>query len=419
MISTFLSSSLARKSIKQNYSPPSLEVLSLMQEYRGMTNDAIRIGIANNNLSNLKKLSQLTYKELKHYKDIPSCYKLCAISKAAGILASRKKSIWRGYPTRDPYVKRPLLVSCYRFKIVNGKLRIPLAKRKYEFIPLNNHTLKILESDKTLNVRSFTLTQTSLSLCIAKQVPEISHDEIHSVIGIDRNLRNLSIGNRSLVTYYDMTKIVKIGENTKDIVESFKRNDVRIRRKIASKYGRRRKARIGTILNMISKDVVERALVTQSAIIFEDIRFIRSMYRKGNFQGRHFRHQMNNNWQYGEIKRQTEYKARWEGVPVIHLTKSETRGTSSNCYICGERLQSNRDRKRQLWCWKCGKWFDRDLVAIMNISHRGWVRFAQSHNVKGIGREAVVSEHERRDEPLIRIVDPMKLCQREKGKDLV
>jgi hypothetical protein len=54
-----------------------------MQEYRGMTNDAIRIGIANNNLSNLKKLSKLTYKEFKvRYRNVPSCYKLCAISKA-------------------------------------------------------------------------------------------------------------------------------------------------------------------------------------------------------------------------------------------------------------------------------------------------------------------------------------------------
>ena len=128
---------------------------------------------------------------------------------------------------------------------------------------------------------------------------------------------------------------------------------------------------------------------------------------------------MNNNWPYNEIKRQTEYKAQWRGVPVIHLTKSETRGTSSNCYICGELLQSSRDKKRQLWCKKCERWFDRDLVAIMNISHRGWVRFAQSQH-KGIGDEAVVSERERRDEePLIRIVDPMKLCQRGKGRDLV
>jgi putative transposase len=361
-----------------------------MQEYRGMTNDAIRIGIANNNLSNLKKLSKLTYKEFKvRYRNVPSCYKLCAISKAAGILTSRKKSINRGYPTKDPYVKRSLLVSCYGIKITaDGKLRIPIAHRKYEFISLNKHTQKILESDKSLVVRSFTLTEKSLSLCIMKEVPEIV--DIKSAIGIDRNLRNLCVGNQSKVTYYDMSKVVEIGETTKDIVRSFKRNDVRVRQGIASKYGRRRKARIGNILNKISKDVVERAFENKQAIIFEDIRYIRSMYRRGNYQGKRYRRQMNNNWQYGEIKRQTEYKAQRMGVPVIHLTKSDTRGTSSNCYICGELLQSSRDKPRQLWCRKCKRWFDRDLVGVMNISYRGWVRFAQSHNLlKGAGREAM------------------------------
>jgi hypothetical protein len=63
----------------------------LIQEYRKMTNDAIQIGLANN-VSAMKRLSILSYKVLKRY-DVPSCYRLCAISKAAGILASRKKSI--------------------------------------------------------------------------------------------------------------------------------------------------------------------------------------------------------------------------------------------------------------------------------------------------------------------------------------
>jgi hypothetical protein len=110
---------LPRKSIKQSYTP-SKQVLSLMQDYRQMTNDAIRIGLANNNLSKMKRLCYLSYKELRRYGDVPSGYKLCAISKAAEILASRKKSIKRRYPTRNPYVKRLLFISCYSFKIVNG-----------------------------------------------------------------------------------------------------------------------------------------------------------------------------------------------------------------------------------------------------------------------------------------------------------
>jgi putative transposase len=401
---------LARKSIKQSYSP-SPQVLSLMQEYRRMTNDAIRIGIANDNLSNMKKLCTLSYKELKiRYRNVPSCYKLCAISKAAGILASKKKSIKRGYPTKDPYVKRPLLVSCYQFRILNGKLRFPITNnKKYEFIPLNNHILKILQSDKSLVVRSITLTRTSLSLCVAKEVPEIPINEVKSTIGIDRNLRNLAVGHNSGIIYYDMSRIVKIGETTKDIVGSFKRNDARIRIAIASKYGRRKKQRIRDLLNKISKDVVERALERKSAIIFEDIDNIRSMYQKGNFQGRNYRRQMNNNWQFGEIKRQIEYKAQWAGIPVIHLTKSETGGTSSICYICGERLQSSREKNRQLWCKKCRKWFDRDLIAVINISRRGWLRLSQS---KGIGSETM-NGNPQTTMAILR-VDPMKLAHQPK-----
>ena len=54
-----------RKSIKQSYSP-SIEVLSLMQDFRQMTNDCIRIGVANS-VSSMKRLSMLAYKELKRY----------------------------------------------------------------------------------------------------------------------------------------------------------------------------------------------------------------------------------------------------------------------------------------------------------------------------------------------------------------
>ena len=82
-----------------------------------------------------------------------------------------------------------------------------------------------------------------------------------------------------------------------------------------------------------------------------------------------------------EIKRQIEYKAAWNGVPVIQLTKGETRHTSKDCPACGERLQVDRYsrvHRRELWCKTCGKWRDRDVVAVMNISHKGWLRFRQS-----------------------------------------
>jgi hypothetical protein len=112
---------------------------------------------------------------------------------------------------------------------------------------------------------------------------------------------------------------------------------------------------------------------------------------------------MNNNWALRRNQKTRGIQSSIVGIPVIQLTKSETRGTSSVCYVCRERLQSSREKPRQLWCKKCEKWYDRDLVAVMNISHKGWMRFVHS---KGIGGEAVNGDPTTAAIPR---VDPMKL----------
>jgi len=94
-----------------------------------MVNDCIEIGMACN-VSSLKALSSRAYHELVGYA-MPSYYKLCAISRAAGILASRKKSLQRGMPTKSPYSVKYQLVSCYGFKLGDNTLWIPLGNRKF------------------------------------------------------------------------------------------------------------------------------------------------------------------------------------------------------------------------------------------------------------------------------------------------
>jgi transposase len=85
-----------------------------------------------------------------------------------------------------------------------------------------------------------------------------------------------------------------------------------------------------------------------------------------------------NQWSFGEAQRQIEYKVRWVGLPVIRLSRRETRGSSVSCPRCGERLQSDKRLERKLWCGKCRVVMDRDMVAVVNLSRRGRVRFARS-----------------------------------------
>jgi putative transposase len=113
---------MAVKSVWQ-YFQPSREIIVLLDIFKKMVNDSVRIGLAND-ASSLRRLSLLSYNQLAGY-DSPSCYKLCAISRAAGILASRKKSLKRGFSTRQPHSVKPFLVSCYSFKVKNKVLEIP------------------------------------------------------------------------------------------------------------------------------------------------------------------------------------------------------------------------------------------------------------------------------------------------------
>jgi putative transposase len=410
---------LARKSIQQRFHPGA-RLLAQMECFRLMTNDCIRIGLefeiktagANNGqTASMKRLSLMSYGELRKRYGGYSQYALCAISRAAGILSARRKSVKRGVHSRNPYISKPGLASCYGFKIENGNLVIHIDAEILESIPLNSHTKSLL-SDPTLKVRSFTLTTESLSLCVTKDIKEMDRAEITGSVGVDRNLRNLTVGNATSLTYYDMTEAVGIAETTRDIIRSFKRADLRIRQQLASKYGKRRSDRTKQFLNLVSKRVVKDAKARRQAIVFEDIRGIRKLYRRGNGQGRSSRGRMNS-WPFHEIKRQIEYKAAWEGIPVITLTRRETRGTTTDCPRCGERLQvpiqGDEGHYRQLWCEICKRWRDRDLVAVLNISRRGWSRFDHSSNKEGEAGETVKGNAEHEGEPLILRVDASKL----------
>lgn len=148
---------------------PISQIVKLMETFRQMVNQCIRIDLDNDD-SALRKLSSLAYPQLANY-DTVSYYKLCAISRAAGILANRKKSIRRGLKPRNPFAKRPLLISCYGFKLIDDVLNVPLGNKQYFDISLNRYVRDVV-SDASLRIRSFTVTSDSVSICISKELAE-------------------------------------------------------------------------------------------------------------------------------------------------------------------------------------------------------------------------------------------------------
>lgn len=153
----------------------------------------------------------------------------------------------------------------------------------------------------------------------------------------------------------------------------FKRNDSRISRKIAGKYGLIQANRTKWLLHNASKKLIIHANTHRLSIVLENIKGIRRLYRKGNGQGPYYRGRLNS-WSFYELGRQISYKASWEGLPVIHVNPE---GTSSKCSICGDHMtvfskQSNRMHR----CPSCGCYIDRDVNAARNILSATGLRFS-------------------------------------------
>ena len=148
----------------------------------------------------------------------------------------------------------------------------------------------------------------------------------------------------------------------------------------------------------MSKRIVDEAKTRRYGIVMEKLTGVRRLYQKGNGQSRDYRARMNS-WSYGELQRQIDYKARWEGVQAIYVS---ARNTSKRCSICGYKtLESTQ---RQLWCPKCRTFLDRDENAARNLT-AGGLRFS----LNGPSGEAMVEEREPKDATLILKVDGGKL----------
>jgi len=288
-----------------------------------------------------------------------------------------------------------MLTTCYGFKIQNGLLRLPVRPRRYVYVKLNSRTLQVLSGH---DARSVTLTSDSLSITYSKETVEI---EPKGYVGVDRNLDNVTVASTDgRVRTFDLSKANKIKADYRYVKSRFKRNDSRTMARVFSKYGEKQRNRVQPILHNVSRRIVDDARTKRYGIVMEKLTGLRRLYRRGSFRSRNYRARMNN-WSYGELQRQIEYKARWEGLKVIYVP---ARNTSKQCSICGYKTLESTQRK--LWCPKCGTVLDRDENAARNIASGG-LRFSPD----GPPGEAMVEEREPENATLILKVDGGKLSQ--------
>jgi putative transposase len=377
---------VATKSVLQ---PIANEKLSaLLPGCLALTYNAIHYA-EENGISNRKGMKGF-YRSLKGV-EFHSCYKVAVITRACAVLKSREKARRRGNRINHPKPLRPMVCIISGFFVTaKGRLFIPLERRnEYVDVLLNHHAGEAIEGRE---LRSLTITPTSISICYSAEVGPLP---VRTVFGVDRNEKNLTFGNRERVVQVDMSKTVRIRQTAREVVGSFRRDDVRIRRRIASKHWKRATNRVNQLLHAATNFAVELAMKEGAALALEDITNIRKMYQRGNGQGPDYRFRMNS-WPYARAYDQLNYKSPWNGVTFLPLTRVETYGSSMVHWTCGERLRepNRRDQRhrRMLWCQRCKVWVDRDVNSALNLSIRGLSRFDSSLPRSGRDQQALAGE---------------------------
>jgi putative transposase len=345
----------AMKSLSFKYSA-SEELSSLLEDFRLMCNDAIRIALSEKP-RNRFNLIGLAYSRLKGY-GLHTHYILSACEVAYSIYRNkRRKTI--------PYVGKAFLkLDNQSYKLDHLLLRIPTTPRHFIFLTLrgSEYHLSFID-DSNLKRGSITITERTVSITFSKESRKVGPV---GYIGIDVNEKNVTISANDGYTHQftELGEVVEIKQRYREIrakIGSSTRQDNRTSKKLYAKYGRREKNRTVQRIHRITKAIVEYAAESHLGIKMEKLTGIRKLYRKGNGQGRMFRGRMNS-WVFGETQRQTDYKAAWVGVPVYHVNP---RGTSQKCPDCGSRVVPLQER--MLYCAQCDKTWDRDELASRNI----------------------------------------------------
>jgi len=343
------------KSISFEYTA-SDELSSLLEDFRLMCNDAIRIALKERPRSRFD-LIKCAYSRLKDY-DLHTHYILSACEVAYSVFRNKnRKSV--------PYIRKAFLkLDNQSYNLNHLLLRIPTAPRRFIFLTLecSDYHASFID-DSSLKKGSITITARAVCIAFSKEVRKI---EPLGYMGVDINERNVAVSatNGYQHTFMELSEVAEIKERYREIrvkIGKVARQDNRIGKQLYAKYGRREKNRTIRKIHTFTKEIVDYAKQSRLGIKLEMLTGIRKLYRRGNGQGTSFRGRMNT-WVFGETQRQIDYKAAWLGVPAYHVNP---RGTSSKCPDCGSRVVPLQDRK--LYCPKCDKTWDRDDLASKNI----------------------------------------------------
>jgi putative transposase len=250
----------------------------------------------------------------------------------------------------------------YQFDRETGRLRIPLhgTMGVQLHLTLSDWHRSFL-SDPSWGLGSLTVVPGKIIIVVRKEMPKPF--SASAAIALDTNEDSLDgvvadggISRAATVPLGGVRRVQEIHFRKRRRIARKKTSDRRVQRILLKRDGRRERDRVRQRLHQVSKMIVRFAKARRAAIVLENLTI-----RGAGGRSRKVNRRLSS-WPRAEIHHQIEYKAAFEGVPVIKVNPA---WTSKTCPVCGAR---RRDRVgREFVCLMCDWEMDRQINAGMNI----------------------------------------------------
>lgn len=238
----------------------------------------------------------------------------------------------------------------------------------------------------TISKKSFDYYEVSVLFDDTLYIEEKPINSVDDVIGIDLGISGsnaiLSDGTKFPTNQYDKRlekrirrlqkrltrkqwnktgKTVFSKKWNKDVVvKEPSKNYVKLNEKIARLKDKQAKRRSYNT-NQISSSI---ARSESGLICIEDLN-VSGMLRN------HYTARSTSNASMGEIRRQLEYKTKWNGQQLVKVDRFYP--SSQTCSVCGYQNKEVKNPKIRKWiCPNCGAEHDRDINAAINIRNEGY-----------------------------------------------
>jgi IS605 OrfB family transposase len=242
------------------------------------------------------------------------------------------------------------------FKIEGNKLLII-------YKPRNRLTLSIFPSEKQLVEIQNNITKGArvvkkenrvfLNLVLEKEISLPRWEECETIIGVDIGINYLAVCSALNRNGKFSNPIFFHGGEWKHLCDRKRKIECH---KEEFKHLTRRQHEI---LHTISKRIVEYAKsFSKPIIVLEKLSKFKndSLNKRYNF--------LLGNWARRKLQFMIEYKAKWEGIPVVYINPAYT---SQYCHYCGAK--GERENKT-FKCPKCGRTYNADANASMNLAKK-------------------------------------------------